>query len=361
VPIARLRLSACKLLAASLLLSVSICLIAQQPSTHGTVEHVTVHGKLLEGNLLGDSPDRRVTIYLPPSYQADTHRRYPVVYMLHGFTDSDAKWFGEDTKNGVAWINLREIADHDIAAGTAREMILVVPNANNTLSGSFYSSSVTTGDWEDFIAKELVAYIDGQYRTLANRDSRGLAGHSMGGYGAVRIGMKHADVFSSVYALSACCLIFGPQRPGNGPTPAEKIHTLDDLKQADFLTLITLAFASAWSPDARNPPLYLDLPTLNGAPRPDIAAKWTANLPLVFLDQYVPNLRSLHAIAFDAGDKDEFKDIPINLKLLDTALNNYGIAHAFEIYDGNHINNIPLRLEDKVLPFFSRNLSFDVK
>ncbi len=173
--------------------------------------------------------------------------------------------------------------------------------------------------------------------------------------------MRHADVFSSIYALSPCCLVFGAPRPSDGPTPAEKIHTLADLKQADFLTLITLTFASAWSPDTRNPPLYLDLPTRDGAPLPAIAAKWTANLPLVFLDQYVSNLRSMHAIAFDAGDKDEFKDIPLDLKVLDTDLNNYGIAHTYEIYDGTHISNIPLRLQDKVLPFFSKNLSFAAK
>jgi len=88
-------------------------------------------------------------------------------------------------------------------------MIIVMPNAYTALEGSFYGKSVTTGDWEDFVVSELVEYIDSHYRTIANRTSRGLAGHSMGGYGTVRLGMRRPDVFSSFYALSACCLDSG--------------------------------------------------------------------------------------------------------------------------------------------------------
>ena len=139
---------------------------------HGTVEHITVHGKLLEGNLLGDTPDRQVYVYLPPSYAAQPGRRYPVVYLLHGFTDSPRNWFGEETKNDKPWINLPQIADRVFAADPAHEMILVLPNANNKFKGSFYSSSVTTGDWEDYIATELVAYMDQHYRTLDRPESR---------------------------------------------------------------------------------------------------------------------------------------------------------------------------------------------
>ena len=168
----------------------------------GTVREITVHGASLEGNLLGDSPDRHVTVYLPPSYAMQPNRRYPVVYMLHGFTDTDFKWFG----GAGGWMNLKQVADDAMASGASKEMILVVPNAFNKMHGAFYSDSMTTGDWEDFIAHDLVAYIDQHYRTIARTESRGLAGHSMGGYGTMRIGMEHPDVFSSIYALSPCCL-----------------------------------------------------------------------------------------------------------------------------------------------------------
>ncbi|AXC11599.1 esterase, putative [Acidisarcina polymorpha] len=349
----------------------SVLLLAAIPAspqaTHGAVQHITVHGKLLEGNLLGDTADRPVSVYLPPSYATQPDRRYPVVYFLHGFTDSDTEWFGQELKNGKPWINLPEIADRVFAADPAHEMILIVPNANNKFKGSFYSSSVTTGDWEDYIVTELVAYIDQHYRTIARPESRGLGGHSMGGYGTLRLGMKHADVFSSIYALSPCCLIVSAPAPSAAPAPASqdgKIHAAAqvksdaDLQRADFFTLITLAFASAWSPNPGNPPFYLDLPTADGKPRLDVVAKWLANAPLVILDQYAIGLKHLHAIAFDAGTNDEFKQIPRDLITLDRDLTLNKIPHTYETYAGSHIDHIPQRLEEKVLPFFARNLSF---
>jgi len=355
----------------NLLLAFAACLAltasspAQTATAHGTVAHITVHGKLLEANLLGDTADRPVNVYLPPSYATQPNRRYPVVYLLHGFTDSPGKWFGEQGRDGQdkpedkPWINLPQIADRVFAADPAHEMIVVMPNANNKFQGSFYSSSATTGDWEDYVATELVAYMDQHYRTLARPESRGLGGHSMGGYGTLRIGMKHADVFSSIYALSPCCLRTGAPRPSDGPSPAEKIAAdPQQLKTADFGTMITLAWAAAWSPDPKAAPLYLDLPTKDGQPRLEVVAKWVANMPLFFIDQYVPNLRHLHAIAFDAGTNDEFKQIPADLILLDQDLTSYGILHTYSTYDGTHTNHIANRLQEKVLPYFAQNLSF---
>src|SRR5207253_2626139 len=134
----------------------------------------------------------------PPSYSRESNRRYPVVYTLHGYGLYAQQWIG------FANFSFLEKA---IAAGTAKEMILVAPDAFTLHNGSFYSKSATTGDWETFLGVELVAYIDSHYRTLANRASRGLVGHSMGGYGTFRIGMKHPEVFSSLYAMSACCML----------------------------------------------------------------------------------------------------------------------------------------------------------
>ena len=158
-----------------------------------------MHGKSLEGNLEGDSPDREVSVYLPPSYAGDQARRYPVVYLLHGYGGRD------DTFNSRL-AKLPESADRLAAAQGFSELIVVTPNAFSLHKGSMYSNSVTTGNWESFVAQDLVAYVDSHYRTIASRISRGLAGHSMGGYGAIRIGMKRPDVFSSLYIMSACCL-----------------------------------------------------------------------------------------------------------------------------------------------------------
>ena len=319
----------------------------------GTVEHIKVHGKLLEGNLEGDSPDRDVSIYLPPSYKKNAKQRYPVIYMLHGYTDSDDKWMGP-TKH---WINLPSVIDKALAAKESREFIVVMPNGFTRYHGSMYSNSVTTGDWEDFIAQELVAYVDSHYRTIASADSRGLAGHSMGGYGAMRIGMKHPEIFSAIYLQSPCCMA-APDVQINVAflEEAAAVKDFHDIAKVEFLSRVMLASAAAWSPNPNNPPLYLDLPWKDGKSQPDIALKWAANAPLVEVDEYVTNLKRLHGLAFDAGDKDQ--PIAAKIAILDEHLNSNHVPHVFEVYDGDHLNHIAERFETKVLPFFSKNLSF---
>lgn len=334
------------------LLAVPALLPGQETDRQGTVERIKVHGKSLEGNLEGDSPDRDVSVYLPPGYRADTSRRYPVIYMLHGYTDSDEKWFGL-VKH---WISLPGVLDKAYADPGVKEMIFVMPDAYTRYQGSMYSSSITTGDWETYVAQELPAYIDSHYRTIAGSNARGIAGHSMGGYGAMRIGMKHPDVFSSVYLLSPCCLM-----PGENGTPdpadgekSEAIASVADFEKADFMTKIFFASAAAWSPNPGKPPLFLDLPTKDGKTQPQIVAKWAANMPLAMIDQYIPELRSLHAISFDAGTRDQ--PIAGTIQVLDGILTSYKIPHGFEIYEGDHLNRIAERIETKMLPFFSKNL-----
>ena len=221
-----------------------MCMLAAtaQKDMKGTVERIKVHGKLLEGNLEGDSPDRDVSVYLPASYKKDVKRRYPVIYFLHGFTDDDAKWYGFEKH----WISMPAIADKVLATGAAKEMIIVTPNAFTRYQGSMYSNSVTTGNWEDYIAKELVAYMDAHYRTLPDSKSRGLAGHSMGGYGTMRIGQKYPGVFSSIYLLSPCCMTPGFNIPTDPASIAkmENVKTPADVEKADFMTKAAIASAA---------------------------------------------------------------------------------------------------------------------
>jgi len=319
---------------------------------HGTVDVIKVHGVSLEGNLEGDSPYRQVSIYLPPSYSRDGARRYPVIYLLHGYTDTDDRWFGRVPH----FIDVPAVANRAFAAGV-HEMMIVMPNAYTRYQGSLYSASLATGDWENFIARELVAYVDTHYRTLPDRMSRGLAGHSMGGYGTLRIGMKYPDVFSSIYALSACCMMLNDRlfAETGTPSPAEAISTFEEFEKADFGTKAQFASAAAWSANPAKPPFFLDLPTRNGQAQPLIVAKWSANAPLAIVDQYLHNLKQLRSIAFDAGDKDTA--IASTTRTLDSMLTSYGLPHVFEIYDGNHVNHIADRVELHVLPFFSDNLA----
>ncbi len=322
------------------------------PASAGKYERVTVHGDSLVGNLEGDSPDRMVSVYLPPSYAKEPKRRYPVLYLLHGFTDSDAHWFG---LNGAHFVNVQGAVDRAYQNG-ARELIVVMPNAFTKYSGSMYSNSPTTGDWEAFLTQDLVKYVDQHYRTLAKPASRGLAGHSMGGYGTLRIGMKYPGVFSSLYAMSPCCLGANIEPDARTMERAAQVSSAQDLAKADFGTLAMLASAAAWSPNPGNPPRFFDLPMIEGRPVPRVIAEWAANAPLAMVDQYLPNLRTYRAIAFDAGDRDV--GIADTIRTLDKMLTGDGVAHTFEIYSGDHISAINERLETQVLPFFSEHLQY---
>src|SRR5689334_8751273 len=313
-----------------------------------TVERIQIHGTSLEGNLEGDAVDRDVLVFLPPGYAKEKRRRYPVVYALHGFFIGAEQWSHE--------IHVPQTIEGAFGLG-AREMIAVLPDSKTLHNGSMYSSSVTTGDFEQFIAHDVVAYIDAHYRTIPARQSRGLVGHSMGGYGATRIGMKHADVFGSLYIMSPCCLSPRAASPANAD--AEKtlaaIKTPADSAQLPFPARAQLAAAAAWSPNPKNPPLYLDLAVKDGVVQPDVLAKFAANAPLAFVDQYIGNLRQYHGISLDVGDQDGLKT---DTGKLHDILDAYGIQNSFEIYSGTHTSAVADRIQNHVMPFFSSNLCF---
>jgi S-formylglutathione hydrolase FrmB len=303
-------------------------------------------GAQVQTNLEGNAAHRDVLVVLPPTYATDTSRRYPVVYALHGYSIGAEQWARE--------IHVPGTIEAAFAQG-AREMIVVLPDSKTVHNGSMYSSSVTTGDFERFIARDLVAYIDGHYRTLATRESRGLVGHSMGGYGATRIGMKHAGVFGSLYIMSPCCL--SARGVGRDSAALEKtlasVSSPAETATMPFFTRAQLAAAAAWSPNPKNPPFYLDLPTKDGTPRPDVLARWAANAPLAFADQYIADLRTYRAIAMDVGDEDGLRG---DASALHEVFDRYGLVHAFEIYPGTHMSKVADRFQNHVLPFFSRSL-----
>jgi enterochelin esterase-like enzyme len=290
-------------------------------------------------------------VVLPPSYAADRTRRYPVVYALHGYSIGAEQWIKE--------IHVPQTVEGAFAKG-AREFIVVLPDSKTVHNGSMYSSSVTTGDFEDFVARDLVRYIDGHYRTIATRESRGLVGHSMGGYGATRIGMKHADVFGALYIMSPCCL--SPRDPAQ--LQPEDVAALATVKSIDETTGLgfgqraMLASAAAWSPNPKKPPLYLDLPIEDGKVRADIVAKWAANAPLAFVDQYIGELKRYRAIAIDVGDQDGLR---FDARKLHDTLNAYGVDNSFEIYPGTHTSDVAFRFQDHVMPFFGAHLEFSAK
>lgn len=320
------------------------------------VEHIKIHGTALEGNLEGDAIDRDVIVFLPPSYKHDQARRYPVVYALHGYSIGAEQWSHE--------IHVPQTIEGAFAQG-AKEMIVVLPDSKTIYNGSMYSSSATTGDFERFISHDVVAYIDAHYRTIAKRESRGLVGHSMGGYGASRIGMKHPEVYGSLYIMSPCCISpMGSGGPGTADEQKERAIASEKKiagakSPADAAALLPgfgsaqLATAAAWAPNPKNPPLYLDLPTKDGIPVPEVQAKFAANAPLAFIDQYIGNLKQYRAIAIDVGNQDGLR---IDAGKLHGILDSYGIANSFEIYSGTHTSAVADRFQNHVMPFFSKTL-----
>jgi enterochelin esterase-like enzyme len=308
------------------------------------VDRITVHGASLEGNLLGEAVDRNVIVYLPPSYDSAPRRRYPVVYFLHGYF-LDPEGYHE----AMRFPGTIEAA----FANGAREVIVVLPNGDSQFNGSMYSSSIATGDWETFIAEDLVGHIDANYRTIPERASRGLSGHSMGGYGTLRIGMKRPDVFSSLYAMSSCCLDARGVAPGD-----ENLPGVATVAEVDALGIgaTTYAASAAWAPNPDKPPFYVDFPVENGQPRPDVIARYAANAPNVMLEQHVPALRRYEAIALDIGDQDFLKS---GNDEMDALMTSRGVAHSYEIYEGDHTNRVWERFQDEVLPFFAEHLDVE--
>lgn len=311
-----------------------------------TVERIKVHAPSIVGNLEGESAERDVLVVLPPSYATNPRRRFPVLYALHGYSIGAEQWTGE--------IHVPQTIEGAFAQG-APEMIVVLPDSKTLHNGSMYSSSATTGDFETFIARDLVAYVDAHYRTIADRRSRGLAGHSMGGYGTARIGMHHPEMFGAIYMMSPCCLSardvtqFDPK----AGAALETVRTREEAIALPFFARAQFASAAAWSPDPKNPPFYLDLPTKNGAVQGDVVAKWAASAPLAFVDQYTGNLRQYRAIAIDVGDQDGLKG---DATKLHEALDRYGIANSFTIYPGTHTSDVAVRFQNFVMPFFGKNL-----
>ena len=311
-----------------------------------TVERIKIHGIALEGNLEGDAVDRDVIVYLPASYRRERNRRYPVVYALHGYSVGAQQWSQE--------IHVPQTIEGAFARG-AKEMIVVVPDSKTLHNGSMYSSSVTTGDFERYISHDVVVYIDSHYRTIASRKSRGLVGHSMGGYGASRIGMKHPDVFGSLYIMSPCCQSPRRARPltAEQTTALAEITTTADAAKLPGALRSLLAGAAAWSPNPAKPPLFLDLPYKDTVVQDDVLARWAANAPLTFVDQYIGNLRQYNGIAIEVGDQDGLR---VDAGRLHDVFDRYGLAHTFEVYAGTHTSAMAVRFQNFVMPFFSQRL-----
>lgn len=319
----------------------------------GKVVSFILNSKALQ-NTGGENPNRKVSVYLPPNYES-SNQRYPVVYYLHGFTGTDS-----------IYAPMKNILDEGIKRQKIRPFIFVQADHYTLFEGSFYSNSSLTGNWDEFESKELVTYIDKNFRTIPHRESRGIAGHSMGGYGAFKIGMLHPEVFSSIYALSPGLLAmvkeFGPN--SNFFKEIQQIKNQEELKKS-YYPRVLVAVARAWSPNPNKPPFYCDFPfTYEGdkmAVNQVVLEKWEANMPVYMVSKYADNLRKMTAIKLDWGRNDAPR-FPLQIGMLSQRLENLGIQHFAEEYIGDHNNKIWAtdgRVLNDVFPFFNDYLKFE--
>ncbi len=343
--------------------------LAQQATTGaavGKLVEVKVSAPALKNNLLGDPAEQSVAVYLPPSYDSSPARRFPTLYLLHGFLGNYKAW----TTNGYQGMSLQPVMDEMIKSGKIREMIVVAPNGWNAYRGAFYTNSNVTGNWEDYIYRDLVQNIDANYRTIARPESRGIAGHSMGGYGAVTLAMKHPDVFSAVYALSPCCLGMEGDFTSQNPAWLKTIRltSKDQLKPRpasldEFYPIAFMAISVAFSPNPGRAPFFVDFPYEEREGRLEknesAYVRWRAKMPLYIVDENKQNLLKLRGIFIDYGQKEEFSHITITSQLFSKALAERSIPHIFEVYEGgDHSSKIRQRLETRLLQFFSDKLEF---
>jgi enterochelin esterase-like enzyme len=316
--------------------------------------------------LLGDPSEIEVAVETPASYSTDAARRYPVVYFLAGYDESPA----------VASIGTE--LERLVAAGQAPEMILVAVSGENALGGSFYVDSPVTGRWETAIVDDVVGAIDERYRTLPVPASRGIAGFSMGGYGALALAMAHPDVFGSVYALSPG--LFAPGGLAQSQMFADPAVVADVLAgRAELAAMgerdvasevpramgrsgdarFSAAYGAAFAADPAGPAPWFRYPVAapGGPVDLDVWTRWESGFGglAARVDEARDALLALRGLVIDVGTNDEYAWIPAGAEYLHEQLDRVGVPHQFERYEGGH-GPVGPRAGAVMLPFFAEVL-----
>ena len=300
---------------------------------------------VLAGNPAGDPHVRTIPVYLPPAYDADPARRFPVIFVLAGFSGRGRMLLNDDPWSPA----LDDRMDALIAAG-AGEAILVMPDCFTRFGGSQYLDSTATGRYETHVARELVAWVDARFRTLAARDHRGLVGRSSGGYGALTLAMKHPDVFGAAACHSGdlyfdycyrgdvprfCAQV---QQAGGLAAWLERFESRRQKSRDDRLALNILGMAAAYSPDPSAPlgvALPCDLGT--GEFRPAVWKRWLDHDPVVMLEAHAEALRSLRLLYLDCGTRDEF-NLQHGARIFTRRLKELAVPHEYEEFEDGHLN-----------------------
>jgi S-formylglutathione hydrolase FrmB len=328
----------------------------------GRVEWVRFVSEALKGNAPGDPHQRTVPVYLPPSYDERPERRYPVAFMLTGFTGR-----GRMALNDNLWNPPLDTRMDTLIADGCGEMILVMPDCATRYGGSQYLDSTATGRYETHLIAELVPFVDRTFRTRAAREHRAILGKSSGGYGAMVQGMRHPDVFGAVACHSGdmqfdyCYrgdipkFIARMQNAGGLAKWFAEFEAARQKKSDDMTALNILAMAAAYSPNPATPPFGIDLPCdlETGAFRDDVWGRWMALDPIRMLERHAEALRSLSLLYLDCGIRDEWS-LQLGMRLFAHRLTVLGIKHQVEEFDDGHMN-VQYRY-DTSLPLIARAL-----
>ena len=317
----------------------------------------------LKGNPAGDPHVRTVPVYLPPSYDSSPRRRYPVAFVLTGFTGR-----GRMLLNDNPWAPaLDDRLDGLIAGGACGEMILVMPDCFTRFGGSQYLNSSATGRYEDHVVEELIPWVDRTFRTMPEREHRGVLGKSSGGYGSLVLAMRHSDRFGAL-ACHSGDLYFDYCYRGDIPKFCSQVQEAGGIgpwldafeakrqkKHDDVMALNILGMAAAYSPRPDAPPFGIDLPCdlETGAFREEVWARWLEFDPIRMLERHADALRSMRLLYLDCGTKDEWH-LHHGARLFTRRLTALGIPHEYEEFDDGHMN-IGYRY-DVSLPKMSRAL-----
>ena len=320
-----------------------------------TVEIVEFESRVLRNNPLGDPHVRRTPIYLPPSYPKG---RYPVYYMLTGFTG-----FGEMMIQRSAWSeSLPERLDRLIREREMGEAIVVMPDCFTRLGGSQYLNSSATGRYEDHVVRELVPYVDSRYRTTGRR---AVMGKSSGGYGAMVLGMRHPDVFQAL-ACHSGDMYFEYGYQSDFPKAVDTLRKYGGVK--GFLkawekmpkrlagnlhaVVNTLAMASCYSPRGRSFDLPFDVET--GEILPKVWKRWKALDPIELLDRHARDLKKLNCVFVDCGTRDQFA-LHHGARIFAAKARRMGVMVQHEEFDDDH-SSISYRY-DRSFAVLSRHLA----
>lgn len=336
----------------------------------GRIEETVVRSPGLAVNKIGDRPSRRASVYLPPGYDS-TDKRYPVVYLCvgTGSTESAYRYLG------------RNDAEPLINSGRIEDMILVSVDSSTAYVHSQHTNSVLNGYHEDYLVRHLVDHIDATYRTIPHRNSRGMFGHSAGGYGAIKFGMKYPHVFGAIFGNSSGieCYSSGCAEDLSGDKLELSQFFLDEelpvTSVAGLLRLLSLVsspaqlgqhtiinayylLAAAFSPNLANPPLYVDLPfdLTTGDILPEIRNKWNQHDLFVMLEDHAADLASLRGLAPQVGRNDLTRFVSAK-EAFHQALLDAGVPHRY-ILDNNSHNTTPARRR-LMLEFFNEVLEFN--